>query len=1510
MPHRQRRTVRRPPAVRLATLVLALLGTGFAPREAGPPSERPLPPATLRPVALDLSRDTPLSRPAREFLSRHGGTWRFQVDERTGLVVLASGSGVPMVPGRGNSLGREALAGLPLPDGEITVETLEPIARSFIADNAALLAPRGGHLVLDRESSGPRDGGRLFSVYFRWFVGAVPVEHARVFLRLNSGNLTQFGAPLVGVSELDPRPAVSWREATERVLAWSGHAETARLEGEPELRFQPEDDGDRLAHRLVWVVRYRTAGGIETWEGRVDARTGEVVSFRDVNAYGRVRGGIFPRTVVDAEMSSPLPLARVEGEAPAVADRAGFFAYSGGAIESGLDGQFFRTNCEDGCASPPQAKAAASAGIGWLDFGVGGADHVGNGRSTRAERTAFYHANQVRRAAKKWLAIPWLDDNIGINVNIASTCNAFWDGSANFYRSGGGCNNTGEIADVVYHEWGHGLDGNTRGGDGATGEGTADVVSTHMTHDARIGPYFETDGDPVRDLDKNRTSKGLLTRSNVSSKCPPGSGPLGREVHCEGEIYGQTSWDLSTALAAKHGHHTGWRVSERIFFASLPDAGSYLPDQPFPIYDAYLQADDDNGNLADGTPNGDEIFAAFDTHEIAGAPVGSSVECSRPAQPAVTATPLCGAVEVSWTPVAGVDHYTVLRAEILADGPLFPVADVPSGTTSFTDTEVAPGVDYHYAVMAVSPGGCESTMENPVTARLDPAPLLSVTAVAPTDEPRGNRSGFPDPGEEVDLIVTVGNLGDLAGTAITGALSTSTPGVTILGGLDTWPDLAPGAAAANQGVLRFTTDENQLACGDAVRFRLDLDEASGCAGEDSFFDVVLGDRRAVFVDDFETDQGWALDAAGSTATAGHWTRGDPDGTSAQPEDDASDPGTLCWFTAPNPGGDGTDDVDGGVTILLSPVLDLSGLSQAVLSYQRWFSNRDLGEDAGDFFKADVSQDGGATWVNLETLGTNDTAASWVRREFKLHEVIALTSQVRIRFQASDGPATGNLIEAAVDEVRIEEPVCDDTPACFTEPTFGGLESASPGGSCGEVALAWQAATSNCQNATITYRVYRGTDPGFLPDAANRVAEGIAGTSYTDTLLQPGVTYHYIVRAFDSRSGEESNLVRRSATAPAEPDVRPPVFGGLVSAGSGAECGEVVLQWNAAQESCNAPVAYQVYRSTDPSFVPGPDTLVASTLSLGFVDAALAPGQSYTYVVRARDEAGNEDGNDVRATVAAAARDALLARVEFEPDNGGWSAVAPDDATTGRWEWGDPEGTGVQPADDHTPAPGTRAWITGLAAAGGDGGNDVDGGTTTLLSSRYDLSSAVDPVVRYARWFTNDRGNSPGEDPLDVEVSANDGTSWTLLEQVGAGTPLAWVEVEHALAGKVSLTSQMRFRFTARDLGQGSLVEAGVDDFELVDRWQGCGGCPAPVAKVGAILASRSGDDVVLDWSADPVSATRYAVYKLTGAGFSEAVRIGTTATKSFVHEGAALSGEDFFYRVSAVDACGNESALE
>ena len=1440
------------------------------------------------------------------------GDWELVADRRTGRMAMVQGRGIPLVPGRGNDLDGRALAGLPLPDGEVAIETLAPLAERFLAERAALVGPGRGRLVLDRATSVSSDGGRLHTLNYRWVIDGVPVEGAYAFVRLNSGNVTQFGAPFVGDTAVATRPSIDGETARRILVRWSGDEELARFRGEPSLVIQLEDDGrSGIAHRLVWIVEYKLPGRVETWQGRVDALTGEVVVFRDANLYGRVTGGVFPRTVVDTEIRVPFPFTTVSAPGTVVADAAGTFAYAGGAASSALGGRWFDVNCVDGCANPASPLVETSVGTGRVDFGFGGVDAVGNGLSTRADRNAFFHLNQVRRLGKKWLpSLAWLDTTIVTNVNIIDTCNAFWDGTANFFRSGGGCNNTGEISDVMQHEWGHGLDGNTRSGDGATGEATADAVAVHMTQSSAIGPWFRQNGSPVRELNKAISSNGLMTRTNVGSKCLPGPGPQGYAVHCEGQIYGQTTWDLSQALVAQHGYHTGWRTSERIFFTSLPNAGSYLPGGTSPIYDAYLQADDDDGNLVNGTPNATEIWQAFSTHEIAGTQRPASTPCARPAQPALVVTPSCTSLSLSWSPVAGAVRYDVLRNEIVANAPFFPVASVNAPGTAYVDTQVAPGTDYGYVVMAVTASGCESLIDVRSPARLTPQPVLTAVSAVADDVPRGNRSGFPDPGEEVDLHVALGNFGETASGNPSATLVALTPGVTVLNAVDFWPSLDPGGSAPNGGTLRFSASPAQVACGDTLRFRLDPTDGSACAPEDSYLDVVMGTRLTVRRDGFEVASGWTFDAASSTATAGHWTLGDPDPTAWQPGDDVSDDGVNCWFTAPNAGGEGTDDVDGGVTTLLSPVIDLTGRAGARLNYWRWFANRDLGEDAGDFFRVQVSSNGGGSWVTVENLDTNQSANAWTRREVRIEDFVALSSQFRIRFQVADGTATGNLIEAAVDEVRIEQPSCDPTPACFIAPTFSGLASANAGASCAEVALSWGAASTNCANATIRYNVYRSTDPAFVPSAGNRIAAGLTGTSFQDVLLAPGTTYHYLVRADDSRSGEDANLVRRAVTAPTSPDLVAPGFTGLATLSTGTGCGETVLGWSAAAETCSVPVSYEVYRSTDPAFVPSAATRVASTFGTGYVDAGLVPGTGYTYVVRARDAFGNEDGNLVRRTTPARNLDRPLVSEPFESGPAGWAVVAPNDATTGNWELGDPNATGAQPGDDTTPAPGVNAWVTGLSVGADDGVFDVDNGTTTLLSARYDLTGAVDPIVRYSRWYTNDRGSTPGEDLFDVDVSSNDGGSWVRLEQVGAGTPLAWVQADRPLSGVAAATANMRFRFTSRDTGAGaSLVEAALDDFRIVDRDLGCVGCPVAPA-VGTILVARQGNDVVLDWTADPTPGSRFVVYKLQGPGFSEAVRVGTTDTRTFVHSGAASSSESFFYRVAAVNTCGVEGAIE
>ncbi|GJM19306.1 MAG: hypothetical protein DHS20C14_15190 [Phycisphaeraceae bacterium] len=171
-------------------------------------------------------------------------------------------------------------------------------------------------------------------------------------------------------------------------------------------------------------------------------------------------------------------------------------------------------------------------------------------------------------------------------------------------------------------------------------------------------------------------------------------------------------------------------------------------------------------------------------------------------------------------------------------------------------------------------------------------------------------------------------------------------------------------------------------------------------------------------------------------------------------------------------------------------------------------------------------------------------------------------------------------------------------------------------------------------------------------------------------------------------------------------------------------------------------------------------------------------------------------------------------------NMGW-AVSGDagSASVGRWERANPGGDGSRgdPADD---ADGSGlCYITGN---GGPGSNtDVDGGNTILTSPAFDLSAMPDANVTYMRWYDNTgsgTGGNPGIETLEVQISDNNGGSWSPLETVGpngGGASGGWVEATYRVADFVSTTSAVRVRFIASD-DIGAVIEAGVDAFEVFE----------------------------------------------------------------------------------------------
>ena len=90
----------------------------------------------------------------------------------------------------------------------------------------------------------------------------------------------------------------------------------------------------------------------------------------------------------------------------------------------------------------------------------------------------------------------------------------------------------------------------------------------------------------------------------------------------------------------------------------------------------------------------------------------------------------------------------------------------------------------------------------------------------------GNVNGLLEPGETATIGVTV-RAASTSHTGVSGTLTSSTPGVTILNGSASWPDLAPGVPTANSGLpFRIRLDPS-VACLSTVNFQLSVTTNQG-----------------------------------------------------------------------------------------------------------------------------------------------------------------------------------------------------------------------------------------------------------------------------------------------------------------------------------------------------------------------------------------------------------------------------------------------------------------------------------------------------------------------------------------------------------------------------------------------------------------------------------------------------------------------------------------------------------
>ncbi len=688
------------------------------------------------------------------FLDQRGGRWRTLLFAR------------PILPGSGtgNDLNWDD-NGRPATDEDLG-ELAWKRVRDFVADHQDVLRIDVNEL---QHRVAVHDGGELIQIYASRQAFGLPVRGAGFTAVINSGNLVLMGAEQWGDIDIDRLPLISAESALAKVKSFVAPMAVDSIHEDSALVILPIESGESYSHRLAWAVHPAIPEDMGQWEALVDARNGELLAFQDLNHYGTARkivGGVYPKSY-DGSLPGgvmvdgyPMPYANLSSGG--FTDAGGNFSAEGD-VTTTLNGRFIRI--QEFCGGISESSD------GDIDFEGADGDtncEVPPGRSagdTSAARSGFYELNRMNAQARAQLPTnPWLNGQLTAQMNISPTCNAFWTGTfVQFFRESGVCANTGQIAGVFDHEWGHGMDDNDvngfiPGSGQGGGEGMADIYAALRLDDPCVGRGFFLNGmtcggygDPctnasgctgIRSVDFADRNSGLPhTLTWVRANC-------GTTVHCLGAAYAETVWDIfKRDLPALHGmdNNTALEVTTRLTYIGAGNASGWFNRTGPPpgaagcgatqAYLQYLAADDDNGNVADGTPHMDAIAAAFDRHEIGCTPAngGPTVTVSGCAgtptdAPFVTALPADMGADLSWSAVAGASSYNIYRTdgEYACDFGKELVGSITG--TSFSDSELQNDRNYYWVVTPMGPDascfGPASNCANTIPGGPPPNPLI------------------------------------------------------------------------------------------------------------------------------------------------------------------------------------------------------------------------------------------------------------------------------------------------------------------------------------------------------------------------------------------------------------------------------------------------------------------------------------------------------------------------------------------------------------------------------------------------------------------------------------------------------------------------------------------------------------------------------------------------------------------------------------------------------------------
>lgn len=513
-------------------------------------------------------------------------------------------------------------AGVELPGSIADAQVAERGARALLEAHLDLLAPGSSPSDWTLYANVVRGDTRTV-VYTQSYRG-MSVVGGRIEMEIKRDRLFVIGSEaLPNVAVAVPNALVNSNDAGRHAAQWVG--DTFATVATPGATSAPVvlpivRARGGVEYHIASVVPVETAAPVGRWNVYVDAASGAPLARHETLAFAT--GTLLyhvPTTYPQAGYSNRAALFathNVNGS-PATADVNGVFTLAGAlpaTVAPGIAGTYVSIKSQSGTAAAGSFSMASGASQTW---------DLSSDEKQDAQLDAYINANDAKQYARAHIDanVPWLAAQIPVFVNENMTCNAYSTGDDIHFFIGGAnpnynpndpasiktCANTGRINDVLYHEFAHSLNANTFIGDWSTldggyGEGQADAYAQTIIDNSGIGRGFDADHltTPLRESDP----------SGMEFVYPKDF--AGAEIHDAGRIFSGTMWDLRKALIAKLGKTAGVAQHDKIYYG----ISQHAVDMPSTYAEA-LAADDDNGNLADGTPNQCTIQSTFAAHGLA-----------------------------------------------------------------------------------------------------------------------------------------------------------------------------------------------------------------------------------------------------------------------------------------------------------------------------------------------------------------------------------------------------------------------------------------------------------------------------------------------------------------------------------------------------------------------------------------------------------------------------------------------------------------------------------------------------------------------------------------------------------------------------------------------------------------------------------------------------------------------------------------------------------------------------